>query len=198
MKLDLLNQTAAISELQLRIALYEDMKAYKRLYELLSDSLYRFSYSMVRSAEVAEEIVSDVFIKLCQMRSKLAEIDNLRVYLFTIARNCSLNYLARNADGRVVGLDSLDGSVFAAESDPADRCISADLVTQMRRIVQQLPPQCRIIFQLVREEGLRYKEVAAILDISPYTVRNQMAIAIQKIGEAPLLKDILSTLGTYD
>jgi RNA polymerase sigma-70 factor (ECF subfamily) len=68
----------------------------------------------------------------------------------------------------------------------------------MRRIVQQLPPQCRIIFQLVREEGLRYKEVASILELSPYTVRNQMAIAIQKLGEAPLLKDILSTLGTYD
>jgi RNA polymerase sigma-70 factor (family 1) len=153
---------------------------------------------MVRSAEVAEEIVSDVFIKLWQMRSKLAEIDNLRVYLFTIARNFSLNYLARNADGRVVGLDSLENSAFAADADPADRCISSDLANQMRRIVQQLPPQCRIIFHLVREEGLRYKEVAAILDLSPYTLRNQMAIAIQKLAEAPLLKDILSTFGTYD
>lgn len=174
------------------------MKAYKSLYELLSEGLYRFSYSMVRSSEVAEEIVSDVFIKVWQMRSRLAEIDNLRVYLYTIARNFSLNYLARNADGRVVGLDTLEGSIFVDGSDPADRCISADLANQMRRIVQQLPPQCRVIFQLVREEGLRYKEVADILELSPYTVRNQMAIAIQKLGEAPLLKDILSTLGTYD
>jgi RNA polymerase sigma-70 factor (ECF subfamily) len=61
----------------------------------------------------------------------------------------------------------------------------------MRRIVQQLPPQCRLIFQLVREEGLRYKEVAAVLDVSPYTVRNQLAIAMQKIGETPLLKGML-------
>jgi RNA polymerase sigma-70 factor (ECF subfamily) len=164
------------------------MKAYKRLYELLSDGLYRFSYSMVRSPEVAEEIVSDVFIKVWQMRSRLAEIDNLRVYLYTIARNFSLNYLSRNADGRVVGLDSLESLAMAEGNDPAERCISADLANQMRRIVQQLPPQCRIIFQLVREEGLQYKEVAAILDISPYTVRNQMAIAIQKLAEAPLLK----------
>ncbi len=99
-----MNQFTAISEIQLRIALYEDMKAYKQLYELLSDRLYRFSYSLVRSAEVAEEIVSDVFIKIWQMRSRLAEIENLRVYLYTIARNCSLNYLARNADSRVIGL----------------------------------------------------------------------------------------------
>ena len=193
-----MNQFTAISEIQLRIALYEDMKAYKQLYELLSDGLYRFSYSLVRSAEVAEEIVSDVFIKIWQMRSRLAEIENLRVYLYTIARNCSLNYLARNADSRVIGLEALDTTVFADGNSPADLCISADLANQMRRIVQQLPPQCRIIFQLVREEGLRYKEVAAILEISPLTVRNQLSIAIQKIGEAPLLKEILSTLGTYD
>jgi RNA polymerase sigma-70 factor (ECF subfamily) len=153
---------------------------------------------MVRSPEVAEEIVSDVFIKVWQMRARLAEIANLRVYLYTIARNFSLNYLSRNADGRVIGLDNLDNGAFVEGSSPADLCISADLANQMRRIVQQLPPQCRIIFQLVREEGLRYKEVAAILDISPYTVRNQMAIAVQKIGEAPLLKDILSAFGTYD
>lgn len=193
-----MDQLAAISELQLRIALYEDMKAYKRLYELLSDGLCRFSFSMVRSAEVAEEIVSDVFIKLWQMRSRLSEIDNLRVYLYTIARNCSLNYLSRNADSRVIGLENLDAGDLVEGNSPADMCISADLANQMRRIVQQLPPQCRIIFQLVREQGLRYKEVAAILEISPFTVRNQMAIAIQKIGEAPLLKEILSTLGTYD
>jgi RNA polymerase sigma-70 factor (family 1) len=174
------------------------MKAYKRLYELLSEGLYRFSYSMVRSAEVAEEIVSDVFIKVWQMRSKLQEIENLRVYLYTIARNLSLNYLARSADGRVIGLDTLDGGAFIDARSPADICISADLVSQMRKIIQQLPPQCRLIFQLVREEGLRYKEVAAILDISPLTVRNQLALAIQKLGEAPLLKNMLFTLGTYD
>jgi len=166
------------------------MKAYKRLYELLSEGLYRFSYSMVRSAEVAEEIVSDVFIKVWQMRSKLAEIDNLRVCLYTIARNFSLNYLSRNADSRVIGLDHLDNATPVEGNSPADLCISADLANQMRRIVQQLPPQCRMIFQLVREEGLRYKEVAAILDISPYTVRNQLSIAIQKIGEAPLLREL--------
>jgi RNA polymerase sigma-70 factor (ECF subfamily) len=189
-----LDGLTAISDLQLRIAQYEDMKAYKQLYELLGDGLYRFSYSLVRSAEVAEEIVSDVFLKLWQMRSRLSEIDNLRVYLFTIARNCSLNYLERNTDSRVIGLESLDSAAFVEGANPADLCISSDLANQMRRIVQQLPPQCRLIFQLVREEGLRYKEVATILDISPYTVRNQLAIAIQKLGEAPFLKGLLQQI----
>jgi len=52
------------------------------------------------------------------------------------------------------------------------------------KAIQDLPPQCQIIFSLVKVEGLRYKEVARLLDISVFTVRNQVAIATKKIEEA--------------
>jgi len=178
-----LNQTAAILEIQQRIALYEDMKAYTQLYELLSDALLRFSYSLVKSNEIAEEIVSDVFIKLWQIRNKLLEIDNLKVYLYTIAKNFSLNYIAQNNKYKVVSLESIDVEAIITVGGPVEMCISADLVRQIRQVIRQLPSQCKLIFQLVKEDGLKYKEVAAILDISPLTVRNQLVIAIRKIGE---------------
>jgi len=174
---------AAILELQERIALYEDMKAYGQLYELLYGGLHRLAYSIVKSNEVAEEIVSDVFIKLWQIRDKLMEIDHLRVYLFTIAKNFSLNYITKNYKNLTVDLDHVDVEAMVEFHGPAEMCISADVVRQIRKAIQQLPPQCRLIFQLAKEEGLRYKEVAAILDISPLTVRNQLAIAVRKIGE---------------
>lgn len=178
-----MNRTAAIWEIQQRIAFYEDMKAYNQLYELLSDGLHRFSYSLVKSNEIAEEIVSDVFIKVWQIRSKLMEIENLRVYLYTIAKNFSLNYITKNYKNRVISLDTIDVEAVIEVNGPAEMCISADLVKQIRQVIRQLPPQCKLIFQLVKEDGLRYKEVAAILDLSPLTVRNQLAIAIRKIGE---------------
>lgn len=62
----------------MRIALSEDMKAYKELYLLMFDSLFQFSYSFVKSKQVAQEIVSDVFIKLWKIRSQLNGIDNLK------------------------------------------------------------------------------------------------------------------------
>ena len=65
----LLLPASTISELQKRIALYEDMKAYKELYYRLFDGLYRFCFSFVKSKEPAEEIVSDVFIKVWQMQA---------------------------------------------------------------------------------------------------------------------------------
>jgi RNA polymerase sigma-70 factor (ECF subfamily) len=57
------------------------------------------------------------------------------------------------------------------------------MLNLIRRVIEKLPPQCKLIFQLVKEEGLKYKEVAAILDISPFTVRNQLTIAVRMISE---------------
>ncbi len=191
-----MKQPAVIWEIQQRIAFYEDMKAYNQLYELLSDGVHRFSYSLVKSNEIAEEIVSDVFIKLWEIRSKLMEIENLRVYLYTIAKNFSLNYIAKNYKNRNISLDMIDIEAVIGVGGPVEMCISADLVRQIRQVIRQLPPQCKLIFQMVKEDGLKYKEVAAILDISPLTVRNQLAIAIRKIGEtlpAYLAPDILLT-----
>lgn len=179
-----MSQAAAIWEIQQRIAFYEDMKAYNRLYELLSGGLQRFIYSLVKSQEAAEEIVSDVFIKVWQIRGKLMEIENLKVYLYTIAKNFSLNYISKHHKYASVTLDTIDVEAMIELRGPVELCISADLVGQIRQVIRQLPPQCKLVFQLVKEDGLKYKEVARILDISPLTVRNQLAIAIRKVGEA--------------
>jgi len=172
-----------IKEWQQRIALYEDMKAYGHLYDLLFNGLHRFCQAFVKSGEVAEEIVSDVFIKLWLIRNNLHEIDNLKVYLYTIARNLSLNYLTRQYRGTHVNLDDIEPDMAIGTGNPEELCISADTLENIRAVIRQLPPQCRVIFQLVKEEGMKYKEVADVLRISPLTVRNQVGIATKKILE---------------
>ncbi len=54
----------------------------------------------------------------------------------------------------------------------------------IEREIDKLPPKCKIIFKLVKEDSLKYKEVAEILNISVKTVENQLAIALRKIGNA--------------
>jgi RNA polymerase sigma-70 factor (family 1) len=173
----------------MRIALSEDMKAYKELYLLMFDSLFQFSYSFVKSKQVAQEIVSDVFIKLWQIRSQLNTIDNLKPYLFGITKNFSLSYLARASKNLYIQLDDIDLDEIDIESliefkNPEDLCISKETIKNIIHAIQDLPPQCQIIFSLVKLEGLRYKEVARLLNISVFTVRNQVAIATKKIEEA--------------
>jgi len=171
-----------IRTLQQKIGLYEDMKAYESLYMLLSPRLRNFCFSLVKSNEAAEEIVSDVFIKLWQIKNKLPDIENLKVYRYTIAKNFCLNYIARHFKNPVIRLDEMDIEPVVQLGNPEDLCISADAVRKIKQCIKELPPQCRIIFQLVKEDGMSYREAAEVLNISVLTVRNQVFIATRKVG----------------
>jgi RNA polymerase sigma-70 factor (ECF subfamily) len=178
-----MTEPTTVRELQLRVALYEDLKAYHALYDMFFDRLKAFCFSFVKSGEAAEEIVSDVYIKLWQIRNKLPEIENLKVYLYTIAKNFCLNYITKNFKNPVVSLDAIELEADITVGNPEELCISADLVNKIKETIRLLPPQCRLIFQLVKEDGLKYKEVADVLGVSVLTVRNQVAIATRKIAE---------------
>ncbi len=173
-----------IKELQQRIALYEDLKAYQALYELLAARLKNFCFSFVKSNEVADEIVSDVFIKLWQIKNKLPEIANLKVYLYTVAKNFCLNYITRHFKNPVILIDEIDIEPVVHIGNPEELCISADIVQKIQQAIRQLSPRSRLIFQMIKEDGMRYREVAEILHISTLTVRNQLAIAIRKLAAA--------------
>ena len=178
-----------IRDLQMRIALSEDMEAYKELYLLMFDSLFQFSFSFVKSKQVAQELVSDVFIKLWKIRGQLSAIDNLKPYLFGITKNLSLSCLSRFSKNISIQLDDIDLDEIDVESliefkNPEDLYISKETIKNVMQAIRELPPQCQIIFSLVKVEGFKYKEVAKLLSISVFTVRNQVAIATKKIEDA--------------
>lgn len=172
---------AIIKELQQRIACNNDMKAYASLYKMLFPSLFRFSFSFVKSHEAAEEIVSDVFVKLWQQAQQLHEIDNVKAYLFTLTRNLSINYVNRNNRHVCYTIDDFAFDCSITWQHPEDIFISGEAVRKINQAVNSLPPQCRIIFQLVKLEGLTYRETADVLGLSLPTVRNQVVIGMKKL-----------------
>ncbi|MCR6719704.1 MAG: sigma-70 family RNA polymerase sigma factor [Chitinophagaceae bacterium] len=118
------------------------------------------------------------------MRNRLTEIENLKVYLYTIARNFSLNYLQRSQKNPPLSLDEVNIEPRVEFGNPEDIFITEELKNRIQVLIGELPPQCRLIFQLVKEDGLAYKEAAEILQVSSLTVRNQLAIAVRKIAAA--------------
>jgi len=179
-----MGKSELISDLQRKIALCDDMAAYRTLYDTLRQELFYFSYSIIKSREVAEEIVSDVFIKLWRMRNQLPDIQNLTVFLYTITRNLSINHITRNYKYPKVSLDDLEVGSISSFDNGEELFITSELARHIQAAINGLPAQCKIIFQLVRENDLKHKEVAAILDISEHTVRNQLVIAAKKIAAA--------------
>ena len=173
-----------IQYLQTQIARYEDQYAYKELFTELYSYLYHFAFSFVKSKQSAEEILSDVFIKIWEKRKELAKIENLKVYLYVATRNTSLNYIEKQKRTATYNIDEMAGAIAEFYFDPEQLLITAEMANRIRNAVNDLPPKCRLVFKLIREDGLRYREVAEIMNISEKTVENQLAIALRKIGKA--------------
>jgi RNA polymerase sigma-70 factor (family 1) len=166
------------------IGRYDDQRAYKELYTSLYGSLFSFTKSIVASREMAEEIVSDVFINLWQRRKDLEKIENLKVYLYVAARNTSFNYLDKQKRTPTNRLDDLDSELISIYFDPEQLLVTADMLALIQKAVDLLPPKCKLIFKLIKDDGLRYREVAEILGLSVKTIENQISIALEKIGNS--------------
>lgn len=153
----------------------------EELYRLYYNRLLNFSKAITHSAEDAEEIVEDVYVKLWCNRKTIMTINNLAVYLYVAVKNRSLTYLQRKNKDLQTPLDRIDFEYSDPHQDPCAQMVSAEMIKKMQSAVDSLPPRCKMIFTLVRLDGLRYKEVAEILNISVNTIDVQMAIAVRRI-----------------
>lgn len=163
------------------IALHNNEQAYKQLFNTLFGPLKRFAVSIVKSNELAEEIAGDVMITLWRNRSQLLSIQNIKVYAFVMAKNTALNMLKKQS-GNIVSLDETNIDITFDNLTPEQILINEEFKKSIELIVQALPPRCKLVFKLVKEDNLSYKEVAQILDISTKTVDAQLVTAIKRIS----------------
>lgn len=183
----LLNKEKAyqkIRDLQRRIAVYEDESAYKELFFHFFNTLTRFSAGIVHSGETAEEIVSDVFIQLWKDRSKLEQIQDLQLYLFIAVKNNSLRASRQQQKKGNLSVEEMQVELESTYLDPAQKIMSTEALQSIHAAINNLPPRAKLIFKLAKEDKMRYKDIANLLDISVKTVDNQLSIAIRKIAVA--------------
>ncbi|GAB3424206.1 RNA polymerase sigma-70 factor [Niabella aquatica] len=172
---------APVEKLKQRVA-SGDEHAFRELFNLFAERLTVFAYSITRNKDAAVEIFDEVFIKIWKKKETLLEIDNLTTYLYTAIKNTSLNYISsKSRENSSKEFDFIN--IALSEDDrPDQQMISAEIFRKIKKAVEDLPPKCKIIFKLVREDGLRYKEVAEVLNISEKTVDAQMVIAVKRIA----------------
>jgi len=175
-------------------------KSYKELFITMYEKLYDFSFSILKSKEDAEEVVSDFFINIWIKRAtNLKKLENPRLYLFVGVKNYTLNKIKSNKRRELPELDQWSAELSSVFFNPEELAISVELTKKIISAVNQLPTKCKIIFKLIKEDGLKYNEVSQLLDISVKTVESQMAIALRRIrqclefkNEFPELHSLLS------
>lgn len=171
-------------ELQRRIAEYEDVVAYKKLFFHFFLPLKSFSFTIIKSNETAEEITSDVLIEIWGRRKQLLEIEDLKMYLYICVRNASLRKLQQTQKTNTLSLDDIQVEFASSDSTAEANLITNELSQKIELAIGELPQQCKIIFKLAKEDKLKYKEIAQLLNISVKTIDSQLSIALKKIASA--------------
>jgi RNA polymerase sigma-70 factor (family 1) len=173
-----------IDSLKYQISVYEDAAAYKALFFHLFPPLQNFAFAILQSRQVAEEAASDVLMEVWIRRKKLMEIENLKFYLFTSVKNAALRKLKQENKNSRIPLDNMEVEIASNYYNPEEHLRSNELEHALYNAIQQLPPRCKTIYKLAKEDKLRYAEIAELLGVSIKTIDNQLSIAIQKIALA--------------
>jgi RNA polymerase sigma-70 factor (ECF subfamily) len=175
--------TSPDSELVRRIRA-GDERALEIVFRAHFAGMSTFVERFVRSPDVAEELVQDIFLKIWTKREQLTEIESLKTYLYRAARNQALNFLRRAKLERrwqeERGVAGEPTTTFAADDDASGQ----ELAAAVQAAIDQLPPRCREVFLLSRVGGLTYAEIARTLGVSVKTVETQMGRGLKALREA--------------
>lgn len=172
-----------------------DITAFEELYRQYYIFLCLIAEHIVRNSSDAEEIVSDVFVRLWNIRENIEITTSIKAYLVKAVHNTSLNYIEHHRISNTL-TDSLcnsDYKLLAWDSDyPLGQLYEKEIMDILDHGINTLPDACREIFILSRNEGMTYCKIAGKLGISVNTVKTQMKIALARLREN--LKDYLMIL----
>ena len=176
---------SSVFDLQLLVATNNNSGAFEKLYLLFYKDLHQFAYAIIKSNQIAEEIVSDVFVQIWKKRAKLAEIRRLRVFLYVAVKNQALTYLYKVKRQKVCWVEEFASGIVDVEDNNKadDRLKEKELSLHIRSAINKLPLKCKAVFTLIKEDGLTYADAAKILNLSVKTIENQMGIALKKIAQ---------------
>lgn len=167
---------------------------FEKLFREHYPRLCEFVDGYVRSAEVARDIVQDLFLALWEKRGGEGSPELTTAYLFTAARNRALKHLRHR---RVVERHEERAAVWPQQAPRADEEVrQRETAEAIDAAIAELPDRCREIFLLSRRQHMSYAEIASALGLSVKTVEVQMWRALRRLREslAPYLAIIALAL----
>ncbi|MCW3467898.1 RNA polymerase sigma-70 factor [Chitinophaga nivalis] len=177
--INVLNEAALIREIHAKCR-----QTFTYVYERHFQELAMTAYRYVKDTGIAQELVQEVFIKIWEQPALLDENGSLRAYLYKAVINCALNYLKREKNiarhHSLIAHSLTDSYLHNLQEEQ-------ELKLLIYQQIEKLPPQCRKIFKMSRFDGLKYREIAAQLQVSEKTVENHIAHALKTLRESLFL-----------
>ncbi|MES1225144.1 MAG: RNA polymerase sigma-70 factor [Bacteroidota bacterium] len=150
------------------------------LFYTYKNRLFGYVLAITHSKYAAEEITQEIFLKLWLCRNELPRVENQESYLFTIARNKTLNYLRKAQYDENLIIE------IKARMNPLSNDVEEQLsISENNRLLQEavtlLSPQRQLVYRLSRYQGLNHKQIADEMQLSRNTVKNHLIQALRFI-----------------
>jgi RNA polymerase sigma-70 factor, ECF subfamily len=178
----------SISEKELIAGLQQGNKsAFDFLFRSYYSGLCSYATTYLKSADISDEIVQEVFIRLWEKHKKILIHTSLRAYLYQSVFNGCMNYIKSMQSSGFKHVDLEDASIRneLISMDMADaeftRIFNEDVERDLEDAIRDLPDQCREIFKMCRTDNLSYTEISDQLKVSKSTVKTQMSRAMSRI-----------------
>lgn len=189
------------SENLIEIVIYETMKVndsliikklkegdkfvFRSVFEQNYGILCRFACQILRDDFLAEEVADDVIVYLWEHRSELSIAVSLRAYLMQSVKNKCIDIL-RSSQRResnftsITPEDNLDflDAIFADNNHPMGQLIQKELEALLMNCIENLPSECKVVFEKSRFEQKKYEEIAEEMNISVNTVKYHIKNAL--------------------
>lgn len=164
---------------------HQDKKAFKEFYDLYYPKLINFARIFIKDFSLTQEVVSDVLFKILKNPLLLEQSSDIDNYLFFSVKNQAITYLKKIKLFRSHrSVEDVKDYLISEKSNPEEIFINNELYEIVRKKMEEMPPKRRTIYMLIKEDGLKYKEVANLLDISVKTVEAHMYEAVKPIRKA--------------
>lgn len=158
-----------------------DESAFKELFIIYRDRLFNYVFKVTKSREISEEIVMDVFLKLWDGKALVMEIENFPAFIFSIARNKSIDFLRKAAKDKILQELIWNEVQMRDDVQSDDLVIVNDLKRELNVAVEKLSSQRRAVYKLSREEDMSYDQIAKHLHLSKNTIKNHIVASLRLI-----------------
>lgn len=158
-----------------------DERAFKDFFDRYYGRLFDAALFFTRDRFSAEEVVSSVFIKFWNNRHVPYDAEGLNAYLYTAVKRQSLNYLRNNKKHNHQQIEEIRSEIFVEAKMPDQEIISVEFLNALNLAIEKLPFKCRLVYQMVKEDGMKYKEVASAMNISVKAVEMHIGKALKRI-----------------
>lgn len=169
-----------------------DNQAFAVVYNHFVRQLAYFVEQMVRSREVAEDIVAETFTRAFKKHLDFPTLEKLKAFLFITASNAALDHLKSTRRHHLAHEELSYLSKNEAE-DIERSYIKAEALQAIYQEIEALPPQCSTIIRLSFVEGKSIAEIAAIMNIAYKTVQNQKTRGLELIRMALIKNKIFNS-----